>query len=95
MKKLFRPVVLAITLAISASAFVPAPSYASSSVVVASTGLSQGVWIVAGLFVSVASIIACATIVGAEEGRELTLDEAVHAGIIPLHCLLRRHLPAE
>lgn len=95
MKKLLRPFILAIALAISASTIVPTPSYASSSVVVASASWSQGVWIVAGLFVSVASIIACSTIVGAQEGRELTLDEAVHAGIIPLHCMLNYHLPTD
>lgn len=60
--------------------------------VVAGGGSSAGGWIIGGLFVSVASIIACAMIVGSEEGRELTLDEAMHAGLIPLHCLLANSL---
>ncbi len=52
-------------------------------------GSSSGGWIVGGLFISVASIIACAMIVGAEEGREMTLEEALLSGAIPLGCLLR------
>lgn len=66
--------------------------YSSSMVAPAASGSSAGGWIIGGLFISVASIIACAMIVGSEEGRELTLDEAVHAGLVPLHCLLTRHL---
>jgi hypothetical protein len=92
MKKLFRPLVLAMALAISATALAPVPSHASSSTVVASSGLGHHVWVVAGLGIAVGSIIACSMIVGAEEGRELTLDEAVHAGVFPLHCLWRYHL---
>lgn len=66
--------------------------YSSSMAAPAASGSSAGGWIIGGLFISVASIIACAMIVGSEEGRELTLDEAVHAGLVPLHCLLTRHL---
>ena len=55
-------------------------------------GSSSGGWIVGGLFISVASIIACAMIVGFEEDREMTLEEAVISGIIPLGCLFREHL---
>lgn len=71
------------------------PSYAgdggSTAVisVVGGGGSSSGGWIVGGLFISVASIIACAMIVGAEEGREMTLEEALLSGAIPLGCLLR------
>lgn len=55
-------------------------------------GSSSGGWIVGGLFISVASIIACAMIVGAEEDREMTLEEALLSGAIPLGCLFREHL---
>ncbi|MEO0382746.1 MAG: hypothetical protein AAF234_04250 [Pseudomonadota bacterium] len=58
-------------------------------------GSSAGGWIVGGLFVSVASIIACAMIVGSEEGREMTLEEALLSGAIPLGCLFREHLADE
>lgn len=56
---------------------------------------SSGIWIVGGLAFSVASIIACAMIVGAEEGREMTLEEALLSGAIPMGCLLREHLAAQ
>lgn len=56
-------------------------------------GGTAGGWIVGGIFISVASIIACAMIVGAEEGREMTLEEALLSGAIPLGCLFREHLP--
>jgi hypothetical protein len=39
-------------------------------------GSSLNPWPVVMIGVGVASIIACAMIVGSEEGRELTLDEA-------------------
>lgn len=55
-------------------------------------GGSSGGWIVGGIFISVASIIACAMIVGAEEDREMTLEEALLSGAIPLGCLLREEL---
>lgn len=58
-------------------------------------GSSSGGWIVGGLFISVASIIACAMIVGAEEDREMTLEEALLSGAIPLGCLFREHLADE
>lgn len=58
-------------------------------------GASAGGWIVGGLFISVASIIACAMIVGSEEGREMTLEEALLSGAIPLGCLFREHLANE
>lgn len=58
-------------------------------------GSSSGGWIVGGLVISVASIIACAMIVGAEEDREMTLEEALLSGAIPLGCLLREHLTDE
>jgi len=58
-------------------------------------GSSAGGWIVGGIFVSVASIIACAMIVGSEEGREMTLEEALLSGAIPLGCLFREHLAGE
>ncbi|MEQ8655740.1 MAG: hypothetical protein RIC24_00330 [Hyphomicrobiales bacterium] len=72
-----------------------APSYAGDgppaavATVVGGGSSSAGGWIVGGLFISVASIIACAMIVGAEEGREMTLEEALLSGAIPLGCLLR------
>lgn len=69
--------------------------YTSSMMAPAASGSSAGGWIIGGLFFSVASIITCAMIVGAEEGRELTLDEAVHAGLIPLHCLFDDLLDTE
>lgn len=56
-------------------------------------GGTSGGWIIGGIFISVASIIACAMIVGAEEGREMTLEEALLSGAIPLGCLFREHLP--
>ncbi|MFN3226671.1 MAG: hypothetical protein ACE360_10545 [Hyphomicrobiales bacterium] len=55
-------------------------------------GSSLNPWPVVLIGTGVASIIACAMIVGAEEGRELTLEEAVHAGLFPLHCLFDLHL---
>lgn len=58
-------------------------------------GSSAGGWIVGGLIFSVASIIACAMIVGSEEGREMTLEEALLSGAIPLGCLFREHLANE
>lgn len=58
-------------------------------------GSSSGGWIIGGLFISVASIIACAMIVGSEEGREMTLEEALLSGAIPLGCLFREHLAGE
>lgn len=58
-------------------------------------GSSAGGWIVGGIFISVASIIACAMIVGSEEGREMTLEEALLSGAIPLGCLFREHLADE
>jgi hypothetical protein len=57
-----------------------------------SSGTSAGGFIVGGIFVSVASIIACSMLVGAEEGREMTLEEALLSGVIPLGCLFRDHL---
>lgn len=58
-------------------------------VIATATGSTNGGWIIGGLFISVASIIACAMIVGAEEGREMTLEEALLSGAIPLGCLFR------
>lgn len=60
--------------------------------VAAATSSTSGIWIIGGLAFSVASIIACAMIVGAEEGREMTLEEALLSGAIPLGCLLREEL---
>ena len=60
-------------------------------VAVAGGGSTAGGWIIGGLFVSVASIITCAMIVGSEEGREMTLEEALLSGAIPLGCLFREH----
>lgn len=57
-----------------------------------SAGSSAGGWIIGGLFFSVASIIVCAMIVGAEEDREMTLEEALLSGAIPLGCLFREEL---
>ncbi len=74
--------------------YMPNPPMMSPAVV-GGGGSTAGGWIVGGLFISVASIIACAMIVGSEEGRELTLDEAIHAGLIPLHCLFDLHLDDE
>ena len=73
----------------SPSPMMPAP------VITAGGSSTAGGWIVGGLFVSVASIIACAMIVGSEEGREMTLEEALLSGAIPLGCLFREHLNAE
>lgn len=57
------------------------------------SGSSAGGWIIGGLFFSVASIIACAMIVGSQEGREMRLEEALLSGAVPLGCLFREHLP--
>lgn len=67
----------------------------SAVIGVAEGGSSAGGWIIGGLFISVASIIACAMIVGSEEGREMTLEEALLSGAIPLGCLFREHLASE
>lgn len=56
---------------------------------VVATSSTTGGWIIGGLFFSVASIIACSIIVGAAEGREMTLEEALLSGSIPLGCLFR------
>lgn len=84
------------TLLFASHSFTAVPSHAGDMVmgptvtsVVGGGGSSTGGWIVGGLFISVASIIACAMIVGAEEGREMTLEEALLSGAIPLGCLLR------
>lgn len=66
-----------------------------SMIVTGGGSSSAGGWIIGGLFVSVASIIACAMIVGSEEGREMTLEEALLSGAIPLGCLFREHLADE
>ena len=71
----------------------PSPSYSMAPVVAGSS--SAGGWIIGGLFFSVASIIACAMIVGSEEGREMTLEEALLSGAIPFGCLFREHLNDE
>lgn len=77
------------------------PSYSGPSspmiapVIAGGGGSSAGGWIVGGIFISVASIIACAMIVGSEEGREMTLEEALLSGAIPLGCLFRDHLADE
>lgn len=75
----------------------PRPAQAGTPIsptVVTATGSTSGGWIVGGLFISVASIIACAMIVGAEEGREMTLEEALLSGALPLGCLLREEFGA-
>jgi hypothetical protein len=59
---------------------------------VAGSSGGAGALIVGGMVVSVASIIACAMIVGSEEGREMTLEEAMLSGAVPLGCLLREHV---
>jgi peptidoglycan/LPS O-acetylase OafA/YrhL len=64
----------------------------ATQIITGGSGTSAGAWIVGGLVVSVASIIACAMIVGSEEGREMTLEEALLSGAIPLGCLLREEL---
>ncbi|MFK7793347.1 MAG: hypothetical protein AB8B88_11850 [Devosiaceae bacterium] len=64
-------------------------------IVAGSGGSTAGGWIVGGIFFSVASIIACAMIVGAEEDREMTLEEALLSGAIPLGCLFREHFNQE
>lgn len=50
-------------------------------------GSSLNPWPVILIGTGVASIIACAMIVGEATGEELTLEQAVHAGLFPLHCL--------
>lgn len=79
---------LAVQTVIIAPGSVQAGSPISPTVVTA-TGSTSGGWIIGGLFISVASIIACAMIVGSEEDREMTLEEALLSGIIPLGCLFR------
>jgi hypothetical protein len=98
-KTRFLALALAMALAIQPLASVTtasdahADSYTNGQMMVsAAVGSSSHPWFLGLLFVSVASIITCAMIVGSEEGRELTLDEAVHAGLVPLHCLLTLHL---
>lgn len=69
----------------------PAPA-ATAATSVASGGSNAGGWIVGGIFISVASIITCAMIVGFQEDREMTLEEALLSGAVPLGCLLREEL---
>ncbi len=63
-----------------------------SAVVVASSGTHIAGYLVAGVFISVASIMACAAIVSAHLGREMTPEEALLSGAVPLGCLLSQHL---
>jgi predicted RNA-binding protein len=88
MKKYLRLFTLAVALIFASSAIAPTESHATmySSSVVAS-GSASTPWVPILVFVGVASIISCAVIVGSHTGRELTLEQAVHAGIVPLHCL--------
>lgn len=100
-KKRFRFLTFAIAAVFAANMTLADKSYAgatcsSGPVTAAVTGTSSsGIWIVGGLAFSVASIIACAMIVGAEEGREMTLEEAMLSGAIPMGCLLREQLASQ
>ncbi|MGD1887297.1 MAG: hypothetical protein ACFB01_09290 [Cohaesibacteraceae bacterium] len=99
MKNLFartRLTGLALALALVAQPVLPtiAPTEAHADIVkqeplvtIATGGGSNGGWLIAGVFISIASIMTCAAIVGAAENRELTLEEAWAAGLIPLSCL--------
>lgn len=84
-------IVLAMLMIAQTTMVGPVAVQAGTSVVptVVATSSSSGGWIIGGLFFSVASIIACSIIVGAAEGREMTLEEALLSGSIPLGCLLR------
>ncbi len=48
-------------------------------------------FLVAGVFVSVASIMACAAIIAGETGEQMTPEEALMSMFIPLGCLLAGH----
>lgn len=87
-------VAAALALAIQPFASIGTPAQAGEVrvVPVLTESGSSGGWIIGGIFISVASIIACAMIVGAEEDREMTLEEALLSGAIPLGCLLREEL---
>lgn len=100
----FRIFTFAIATVLTASVTLADKSYAGATVIrgpmtaamAGATGTSSsGIWIVGGLAFSVASIVACAMIVGAEEGREMTLEEALLSGAIPMGCLLREQLAAQ
>lgn len=100
----FRILTFAFAFAFAANVILADKSYAGvtyssgpmTSVVAGATGTSSsGIWIVGGLAFSVASIITCAMIVGAQEGREMTLEEALLSGAIPMGCLLREQLAAQ
>ncbi|MBO6675282.1 MAG: hypothetical protein JJ908_09430 [Rhizobiales bacterium] len=88
MKKYLQLFTLAIALIFTSATLAPTESQATmySSSIVAS-GSASTPWVPILVFVGVASIISCAVIVGSHTGRELTLEQAVHAGIVPLHCL--------
>jgi hypothetical protein len=85
MKKYLRLFTLAVALVMASATIVPDQSYASTATYAA--GSTATPWAPIFVFVGVASIISCAVIVGSHTGRELTLEQAVHAGLVPLHCL--------
>jgi hypothetical protein len=82
---------LALALAVQPVASVTAVSDAKADVRISNelivSGSSLNPWPVILIGTGVASIIACAMIVGEATGEELTLEQAVHAGLFPLHCL--------
>ncbi|MBV6656199.1 MAG: hypothetical protein KI785_00370 [Devosiaceae bacterium] len=93
-KKVVAVLAVALTLAVGSFATTtPAHAGMDTAVVVATGGgSSTGAWIVGGLVVSVLSIIACAAIIGSEQNRELTLEEALFSGTVPLGCLIYEDL---
>lgn len=96
--KRFRFPALAIAAVFAANVALVDQSHAGGSVhtaPVAAAASANGIWIIGGLAFSVASIITCAMIVGAQEGREMTLEEAMLSGAVPMGCLLREHLASQ
>lgn len=95
----FRPFVVIIAILFGSAILAPPTDAQASGVVApaaaAATTSTAGGWIIGGLFFSVASIITCAMIVGAQEGREMTLEEALLSGAIPMGCLLREQLASQ
>lgn len=94
--QVFQRLTFVLALLFAAQVLVPGSITAEAAVApaqpAAAATSTAGGWIVGGVFISVASIIACAMIVGAEENREMELEEALLSGAIPLGCLLREEL---
>lgn len=95
--KRFRFLTFAVAAVFAANIALVDQSHAGGAVHMAPAAATStsGIWIIGGIAFSVVSIIACAMIVGAEEGREMTLEEAMLSGAIPMGCLLREQLASQ